>query len=215
MTLSARLREATAAAHQAAERTAFVRRLFTGTLPREGYAALLRALHPVYDALERGMRANLRFPAVAALHDPALERAGPLAEDLAWFAGPDWAARPVVAPARAYAVRLEGLARTRPELLCAHAYVRYLGDLSGGQMLARAVAKHYGATDAGARFYAFPETPDLGRRKDEYRAALDALPLPPADQDALVDEAIAGFDAARAIFEALEAEYPPAPPEAA
>lgn len=43
-------------------------------------------------------------------------------------------------------------------MLLSHSYVRYLGDLSGGQVLRRRVAKAYGLAeddDAGVEFYTF------------------------------------------------------------
>lgn len=52
----------------------------------------------------------------------------------------------------------------QPELLLAHAYVRYLGDLSGGQQIRRNIAKAYGLDNdgAGTSFYVFPRLGDIG-----------------------------------------------------
>ena len=72
--LAGRLREATGAAHTAAERTAFVKHLFKGTLPREGYVGLIRALYPVYVALEAAMGANKDDAAVGMVRHEALFR---------------------------------------------------------------------------------------------------------------------------------------------
>ena len=90
----------------------------------------------------------------------------------------------------------------------AHAYVRYLGDLSGGQMMGRSVAKTYEAGEAGTNFYNFRDVADVNGRKNAYRAALTALPLTPKEQDEVVGEAIAGFDYAKRMFEDLDKAYP-------
>ncbi len=206
--LALRLREATAEAHTAAERTAFVRHLFKGTLPRDGYVAFIRALYPVYEALEEAMAAASADPAVRMAYDPTLNRTAALAKDLAWFAGPDWASLPVAAPAAAYAAHLRTLASRAPAGLTAHAYVRYLGDLSGGQLMGKRVATRYDAGEAGTNFYAFPGIGDIDARKHQYRGMLAALPLDAAQQDLVVQEAITGFDFARAIFETLDREHP-------
>ena len=68
----------------------------------------------------------------------------------------------------------------------AHAYVRYLGDLSGGQMMGRSVAKTYDAGEAGTNFYNFKDVADVNGRKNAYRAVLTALPLTPKEQDEVV-----------------------------
>jgi heme oxygenase len=62
-------------------------------------------------------------------------------------------------PLVAYTKRLHTLSHSAdPSLLLAHAYVRYLGDLNGGQVIRRRVAKAY-AIDvedgSGVKFYEF------------------------------------------------------------
>ena len=208
--LVGRLREATGAAHTAAERTAFVKHLFKGTLPREGYVGLIRALHPVYVALEAAMGEHKDDAVVGMVYDPALNRAESLEQDLEFFGGKDWKSIPVVKAASDYAAHLTSLGKSMPRGLVAHAYVRYLGDLSGGQMMGRSVAKTYEAGEAGTNFYSFKNVADVNGRKNTYRAALTALPLTPKEQDDVVGEAIAGFDYAKRMFEDLDRAYPTA-----
>ena len=203
------LRAATAAAHTAAERSTFVQRLFRGALPRDAYVAYIRSLHPVYGALEEALRASRGNLMVASIWDPALERTRGLEEDLVFFAGPQWSGLPVVAPAAEYVEHVRALAAEAPLHLVAHAYVRYLGDLSGGQMIGPRVAALYDVGEAGTNFYAFREVTDIGARKQAYRAALSALPLSPAETDTFVGEARLGFEFARRIFEALDQTFPP------
>ena len=195
--LSARLRQETKAAHTRAERSGIMRAFLTGQLPAESYIALLANLHAVYSALETGLTAHAAHPHVAPLYDPALHRVAALQADLTLLAGADWATRyRPTAAAEAYAARITELARTAPLGLVAHAYTRYLGDLSGGQILKR--------TDgAGTAFYDFPGIPDPDRFKQRWRAALDALPLSAAEADFVVAEALGAFDANGAVFEAL------------
>ena len=49
--------------------------------------------------------------------------------------------------------------------IIAHHYTRYLGDLSGGQMIAKRVKKQFGFERAGIAFYDFTELGDLGEFK--------------------------------------------------
>jgi heme oxygenase len=107
---------------------------------------------------------------------------------------------------RGYVTRLESLDRDRPALLAAHAYVRYLGDLSGGQMLDRVVRGALGLSgEDGARFFAFGDGARVATAKQSLREALDTLPLGADDADAVVDEAGRAFERHLAMFEELEA----------
>lgn len=200
--LSQALRERTAAAHRRVEHTPYVRALLAGRLDRRGYGLLLRSLHEIYAALERPLAER---PEVAPLRDPALARRAALEDDLLALHGPRWreelAARPA---ALAYARHLAELAGSRPLLLAAHAYVRYLGDLNGGQLLQRSVARGLALADGhGMRFYRFDAPAALLAQR--LRGALDALPLDDPLRQAIVDEADAAFERHAQLFDELEA----------
>jgi heme oxygenase len=67
-----------------------------------------------------------------------------------------------------YIQRLEFIAQKEPLLLLSHAYTRYLGDLSGGKILARVAkrALNLQKDDSGLRFYQFDEIPSAKLFKD-------------------------------------------------
>jgi heme oxygenase (biliverdin-producing, ferredoxin) len=199
-TLPERLKAATAAAHARAERSLLMRRLLRGELPRPAYTRLLAALHGLYTVLDTTLPAQ-RSP----LWHPALARAPALAQDLRQLCGPAWPAG--VDPgvqARAYAERLRALAGPARHRLAAHAYVRYLGDLYGGQSLARAVQRAYrlGPGD-GVAFYDFGSPEQVAGLRSHLRAGLAALPLAAAEEDELVAEACWAFDAHDRMFAEL------------
>lgn len=213
--LAARLRDGTSEAHRAAERGPFIR-AFLGArradpaapgLSRDTYRAYLVALHAVYTALEAGLERHREHPVAGPLALPYLYRAPAIAADLqTLFAADPPALRPVPA-ALALAAHLRALADRDPALLVAHAYTRYLGDLSGGQILRGAAARILGlpvapsgAETPGLAFYGFPQVPDLNACKAELRARLDALPLAPAGVTALVAEARDAFARNAAVF---------------
>ena len=201
MTLSAQLRVATRELHTAAERAGTMPALLRGALPLPRYLALLRQLQPIYAALEHG----LQQPRALAV-DAMLRRGPALQADIDHLSASVNAAQPptVLPEAQDYARHLGGLP---PVLLAAHAYVRYLGDLAGGQVLARIIGRAYALSDGGLRFYHFDADPAwLAQR---LRAALDALPA--ADHPAIVDEACAAFGRHVALFEALAAQAAPDP----
>ncbi|MEQ9364492.1 MAG: biliverdin-producing heme oxygenase [Leptospirales bacterium] len=190
--LATHLREATAEAHASAEGGTFVRRFMKGELDRATYQSYLVAMRDLYAALEAGLAANRDHAALKALSFPELPRKDAIASDLAFFETP--ADLPAPPAAVEYAKHLEAIAAENPVLLVAHSYVRYLGDLSGGQALAKAVQRTFGLSgDDGIAFYRFAEIENLADFKNVYRAALDHLPLSDAEHQAVVEEAKTAF----------------------
>lgn len=195
--LSQQLRGATRELHRAAESTGLVRSLLRGELDRNAYAALLAQLHALYDALEQGLARHAGEPGFAAFGFDALRRLPALAADLRALGEAPAGLRPAT---QALVQRLRALAAGDAPRLIAHAYVRYLGDLNGGQMLRRAVQGSPALGSAGTAFYDFDDPAGTAAR---FRAALDALPA--ALAPALVEEACWSFEQHRRLFDELAA----------
>jgi heme oxygenase len=197
------LREGTAALHREAERAGFMGELLRGRISRGGYCALLRNLHALYQSLEAHLIRHAGDPALAGGWFPELAREAALASDLATLHGACWEREIEVRPAMMrYVARLDEVAQGTPRLLLAHAYVRYLGDLSGGQIVRRVIASSLAlGEDAGQSFYRFPEAPE--RLAARLRTALDAIELLPHERAQLVDEARLAFGLHIALFEQL------------
>lgn len=207
--LAERLKTATKQLHRTAERSGVMAAMLRGELGRGAYVALLRNLAAIYDTLEPALAHHATHPALRPLHDPALARAGALHADLTRLHGPGWADEvPVEPAAAAYAARLADLAARKPALLVAHAYVRYLGDLSGGQMLGPMVERQFGlAPGEATAFYRFGPPAQPGELKQAFRAALDALPLQPGEDDAIVAEACDAFGRHVRLFVELQQRH--------
>lgn len=216
--LSVRLRTETTELHRLAERSGIMHGLLRGQLDRGEYVALLRALHAVYTALERRLHA---WPAGSQLQrftDPALDRTAAIEEDLVALHGALWEREvPLLAAGAAYADRIE--AASDPELV-AHAYVRYMGDLSGGQSLGRVIARALALPDDdGVAFYRFAGIPDVDDFKARFRASLDAWSIDAATADDVVREAQEAFSLNVRVFEdagtrSAPSAAPPPPPAA-
>jgi heme oxygenase len=202
-----RLREATRAEHSDAESKGFITALMGGELGEVDYWRLLGQYLPLYDALEEAFAAAAaRSELAAAFHDPRLARADAIRADLAArFDSAD----PVVdgvrltAPlpaTRAYAERIRGA--SVPALL-AHHYLRYLGDLSGGQAIGALVARHYAVPREQLTMWDFSEIDAPKRVKDAYRARLDGI-TDPAVQEEFLAEAREGYRLAGALFAGLD-----------
>ena len=210
--LTARLREATAAAHDDAENSGFMTALLDGDYGHLGACAaadLAGQLWFIYGALEDAVRAIADTPEGAAIADVRLERHDALERDLEFLIGPRWRSSIEALPqTAAYVNRLAELARTRnASSLVAHHYVRYLGDLSGGQIIARKLRDHYGIDGDGARFYDFSALGKIKPYRDAYRDRLDALDLRDDVRDRVLAEAVLAFRMNTALFRALDERH--------
>ncbi len=205
LSLAERLKTETRALHTAAERSTFMRTLLSGRIDRPAYCALLRNLHALYAALEPALERHATHPAIAPVCLPGLWRTDALQRDLATLHGPHWAGSIALQPAASrYVDRLRELDASRPALLLAHAYVRYLGDLSGGQLLRGIVAKSPAlAGETAIAFYDFGDAIATRELTRALRAGLAAVPANESLADALVGEAGLAFEEHRQLFEQL------------
>lgn len=209
--LSVRLQDGTKLAHRAVERHAFLRAIVQGSLDRETYRLYLRDLLWVYCALEAALDAHTEHPLLGRIWSQALRRAPSLRSDLSYFSdgnseGIGDCTEPVSDAAQRFADRLYQLANREPERLIGHVYTRYLGDLSGGQILRGLIVKALALRDEkGVSFYAFTDIPDPTHWKQRFRLQLDELALSEQQQQAVVDEALRSFVLSGELFSARDA----------
>jgi heme oxygenase (biliverdin-producing, ferredoxin) len=215
--LAERLKTETRALHTAAERSVFMSALLRRRMERPAYCALLRNLHAVYAVLEPSLERHAMHPMLAPVFLPPLWRTRALEQDLQALHGATWADELVLQPAAmSYVDRLRDLDASQPGLLLAHAYVRYLGDLSGGQMLKNIVAQSPLLDGAGAvAFYGFGDADSARELTQAFRDGLAAVAADDRQADALVDEAKLAFQLHQRLFEELAAACPLAMPREA
>lgn len=203
--LSLAMREGSQEAHTEAEGSAFMAELTSARVNPLGVRDYLLRFREVYRTMELLGAELARDPAVAAVVDPALERLPAIEADLAYWADAAGAPAPEVfrSPATdAYVSRLQE-ARAWAPLFVAHHYTRYLGDLSGGQVIGRVLDRELGLGGRGTAFYAFPAIAKPKPYKDGYRSRLDALDLTPEQQQRVVGEVSIAFSLNQAVFSEL------------
>jgi heme oxygenase len=201
--LSTLLREGTRAQHVRAERSGFIADLLRGRGQRAGYVLLLRNLLPAYRALEQGLLRHGASPVFIGLAWPTLFRAPALERDLEMLAGPDWPRTIALLPeGMRYAEVVTAAGIGAGHRLLAHAYTRYLGDLSGGQAIGRLLGRSLGMGEEALSFYRFAAIEDQDAFKRDFRRALDAA-SPLVDGAAVLEEAVAAFELNIALSEAI------------
>lgn len=206
LSLSAAMKQGSAAEHDQAEHSLFMERLLGGKVNEAGYVAYLRALRPVYATLETLGRELTGDPIAGPLIDAGLERTAAIDDDLAhWAPG-----EPVDTDSEAAAAYAAAIAASASwgGLYLAHHYTRYLGDLSGGQAVGALLNRTFDLNGRGLAFYDFAEIGKNKPYKDVYREKLDAVgdALSPQDRLRVVDEVRRAFELNRALFAELGAQ---------
>ena len=201
--LSVAMKEGSTAEHEAAEQSPFVSELLAGRVNGQGYADYLLRLRMVYGALEHAVRAHRDDPLVAAVYDPALERVPAIDADLEYWA-PGSGHKVESRAAQAYRDRISGAAWGGA--LVAHHYTRYLGDLSGGQIIGKMLDRTFSLDGAGLAFYEFPVR--AKPYKDSYRERLDRLVLDADEIARAVDEVKVAFGLNQGLFDELAGNLP-------
>jgi heme oxygenase len=173
------LKELTKEEHTNAERQAFVKVLMSGRINPKLYATYLWNQHKKYDILEAMAMVQ------GLLNDtPTIRRKMKIETDFLelWD---DKANPPVLVPSTLeYIEHMRGV-MTDPDKLMAHLYVLHMGDLSGGQMIARKVPGE-------GRMYQFEG--DIQDIKEKIRAKI---------HDGMAEEAKYVFGSSTKLFQEL------------
>jgi heme oxygenase len=175
------------ALHTRAERSGIIADILRGNAELGALKLLLRNLLPCYEAMEAALERHSGSALLGGIVRPELFRSASIREDLRTLGGA--AALPLLPAGAAYADAVKACAKGDGRRLIAHAYARYLGDLSGGMILQRRLAPLGGAL----RFHAFPAIADVEAYKVGYRAAIDFCGGMLEDWSAVLDEAAAAF----------------------
>ncbi len=203
--LATKLREGTKKAHTAAENMGFIKCFLKGVVEKTSYRKLAANFYYVYSAMEEEIERHRQHPVVSKIYFPELNRKASLEQDMQFYFGNNW--REQISPSAAtqeYVARIREIGDTAPELLVSHSYTRYIGDLSGGQILKGIAQRAMNLGEEGTAFYEFPQISDEKAFKAKYRANLDEAPIDDATADRIVQEAIDAFGMNMKMFQELE-----------
>ena len=205
------IRTASHEEHVQAETSTFMSDLLGGRLGMDAYARYTEQLWFVYEALEAGAERLASDPVAGPFIRPELFRLASLERDLAHLRGPEWRSLVSALPAtRAYADRVRECADDWAAGYIAHHYTRYLGDLSGGQIIRDKAEKTWGFTRKGdgVRFYVFEQISNPAAFKRSYRELLDGVRADDLEKQRIVTECKKAFALNTAVFRALGEEFP-------
>mgnify|MGYP006215529373 FL=1 len=155
---AAQIKLGTKKSHSMAENTSFVTSFLRGVVSEESYRTLVSNLYFVYTALEDVAEHLKDNDEVSPILFDELKRHKALAKDLDYFYGEGW--HETIYPSEAtkrYIDRIREVGRQEPYLFIGHHYTRYMGDLSGGQILKGIAKKSLKLGDEAFNFYEFKD----------------------------------------------------------
>ncbi|MFG2374347.1 heme oxygenase (biliverdin-producing) [Streptomyces sp. NPDC048504] len=205
------IRTASHEQHVEAETSTFMSDLLGGRLGVDAYARYTEQLWFVYEALETGAERLAADPVAGAFIQAELFRLPALERDLEHLRGAEWRSGLTALPAtRAYTERVRECAESWPAGYIAHHYTRYLGDLSGGQIIRDKAERTWGFSRKGdgVRFYVFEGIGNPAAFKRGYRERLDSVPVDDLEKQRVVAECKRAFALNTGVFRALGAEFP-------
>ena len=206
--LAPQLREGTKKSHTMAENTGFVACFLKGVVEKKSYRKLISDLYFVYSAMEEEIvrLVNENHPIIKNIGFKELFRKETLENDLKFYYGNNWKNLIEISDsAKSYVDRIRFVAKESPELLVGHHYTRYIGDLSGGQILKKIAKKALNINgNEGLDFYEFSMISDEKQFKKSYSDTLNQLPINQEVADQIIEEANKAFTYNMKMFKELE-----------
>tara|TARA_R110002020_G_scaffold152794_9_gene331590 strand:+ start:209898 stop:210545 length:648 start_codon:yes stop_codon:yes gene_type:complete len=189
------LRERTWSSHGDSEGADFMKDLMTGKGTRDDYIALVAQHYFIYEAIEAAAEQFSTDPVAAPFITSQLTRLPAIEADLEFLIGANWRDQITALPtAAAYAARVREIAAQNwAGGFIAHHYTRYLGDLSGGQIIRTIMQRQFGFETNGVGFYLFDEIAKPKEFKNTYRDQLDAVEWDDAERDRVIEEVLAAY----------------------
>uniref|UniRef100_A0A8D2H8T6 Heme oxygenase 1 n=1 Tax=Urocitellus parryii TaxID=9999 RepID=A0A8D2H8T6_UROPR len=200
------LKEATKEVHTQAENAEFMRNFQKGQVTRKGSKLVMASLYHVYVALEEQISATRTTPSSPPSTSPRNCTTGPH-WSRTWPSGTGHAgSRPSPTRQLRGSGRLQQVERREPELLVAHAYTHYLGNLSRGQVLKKIADKALDlpSSGEGLAFFTFPNVASTTKFKQLYRSLMNTLEMTPEVRQRVIKEAKTAFLLNIKLFEELQ-----------
>ena len=200
------LRERTSAAASSTDvGCGFMTDLMTGRGTRDDYVQMLAQHHVVYEALEAAAERWAGDAVAEPFLSPALTRLPTIQADLAFLLGDDWRERIEPLPVTARYVRRIETASQWVGGFIAHHYTRYLGDLSGCQIIRTLMQRQFGFETNGVGFFLFAEIARPKEFKGTYRQQLDAVDWTADERERVIDEVVVAYRFSTELFVELAA----------
>ena len=205
-TFSKKIKKDTSKSHSMAENTGFVTNFLAGVVSKESYKQLIADFYFIYTAIEEQVEKYKDDPFIAPIAFDELKRVPALEKDCEFYWGENWES--IIYPTDACKNYVARVKKINAKFLVGHHYTRYLGDLSGGQILRNIADKSMGLNGQGLAFYEFDGISSAKGFKERYRHALDNLPITWSDGELIINEANYAFKLNMDVFDEIGSSRP-------
>ncbi len=199
-----RMKEETFEAHELSKDSGFATSLMGGDWSPLAFVEWQRALHPVYTSLEEIMIANRKDPSLHIFDHRKLDRRDKIFNDLATY-GVDPITSPSPLPAVANYIAAVKDAGSSPNRIMAYHYTRYMGDMIGGQVIARTLMEKYNMPKESLTCYDFTGIGDLYHYRKTYKILIDLVPWSDEERLGFIEEVKTAYEVNAALFHELYA----------
>lgn len=197
-----RMKEETLEAHDESKDSGFAVTIMSGEWSPLAFVEWQRALYPVYNTLETVLRKNRKDPILSIFDHRKLDRSERILHDLSTYN-----VDPVLDPSplpcvQDYVACVADTDGSTPRVLAYH-YTRYMGDMIGGQVIARSMKEKYGMSEDSLTCYDFSELGDLHHYRKNYKILIELLPWSDEEREQFVDEIKTAYKINAVLFEQL------------
>ena len=195
--LADEMKRETASQHRLAERSGIIADILNQSVSFTHYVLYVRNLASVYRAIEAPVYVHTNFEHDISINhflDKRLERTPHLERDLDNLVGRKvWQLLPILPATRKYVSHINDTKYTLPIAMVGHFYVRYLGDLNGGQVLQRLLKEKLDLDDQCTNFYRFTKIKNLPQYRSYYRNMINSINVDTNSTEKIVSTATQAF----------------------
>ena len=190
------IRKASSALHSASEHTGYIKRILDKKATKEGYTEYIYNLAAMYKAIEDGLDKNSNNQIVKDFVIKELYRSSLIEKDIKYLLGENINS-------------LNLLSSSKPELVVAYAYTRFLADLFGGRLFYELLSNEYKIDNEGLNYYDFKDLGDIKAYTMNYASKLGSINLDDSLKQEFINEVNNAYIYNLAISNELEIKLHP------
>ena len=177
MDFMSEIRKCSSSLHNASEHTGFIKRIVDKGASSESYGEYLFNLSAMYKAIEDALEANASNSIVKDFLTKELYRHALIEKDINYLLGEKASTLDLLSSTKASVSRIQELSKSKPELIVAYAYTRFLADLFGGRTFFELFSKDYKIDKNGLNYYLFEGIEDMRSYAVKYAVKLGSISL--------------------------------------